>query len=50
MSKQNRINFTEKTLAALPVPKTGSVVYYDTGSLDGLCVHISYGGAKTYFA
>lgn len=50
MSKQNRINFTEKTLATLPVPKTGTVVYYDTGSLDGLCVHISYGGAKTYFA
>ena len=50
MSKSNRINFTNKTLDALPVPKTGTVIYYDTGSLDGLCVHVSYGGAKTYFA
>ena len=42
MSKSNRINFTNKTLDALPVPKTGTAIYYDTGSLDGLCVHVSY--------
>ena len=48
--KSNRFNFTERALAALPVPMTGSAVYYDTGSMDGLCVIVTYGGTKTYYA
>ena len=48
--KSNRFNFTERALAALPVPTTGSAVYYDTGSMDGLCVIVTYGGTKTYYA
>lgn len=46
----NRINFTERALENLPIPSTGQVVYYDTGSRDGLCVIITYGGTKTYYA
>lgn len=46
----NRINFTERVLENLPIPSTGQVVYYDTGSRDGLCVIITYGGTKTYYA
>ena len=48
--KSNRFNFTERALAALPVPTTGSAVYYDAGSMDGLCVIVTYGGTKTYYA
>jgi integrase len=52
MTKANHINFTEKTLADLPIPAQGEkqAVYYDTGSNDGLCVIITYGGTKTYYA
>lgn len=46
----NRINFTERALENLPIPSTGQLVYYDTGSRDGLCVIITYGGTKTYYA
>lgn len=46
----NHINFTEKTLENLPIPVKGQSVYYDTGTCDGLCVIITYGGAKTYYA
>lgn len=46
----NRINFTEKSLENLPIPQSGQSVYYDTGTRDGLCVIITYGGAKTYYA
>lgn len=50
--KANHINFTEKTLASLPTPLQGKnqEVYYDTGSNVGLCVIITYGGTKTYYA
>lgn len=44
------INFTERSLESLPIPLNGQVVYYDTGSHDGLCVIITYGGTKTYYA
>lgn len=46
----NRINFTERALENLAVPSAGQAVYYDTGSRDGLCVIITYGGTKTYYA
>ncbi len=46
----NRFNFTERALNALPTPKEKQAVYYDTGSHDGLCVIITYGGAKTYYS
>ncbi len=46
----NRINFTERALENLAVPSSGQAVYYDTGSRDGLCVIITYGGTKTYYA
>ena len=46
----NRINFTEKSLENLLIPQSGQSVYYDTGTRDGLCVIITYGGAKTYYA
>lgn len=45
----NHINFTEKNLLELPVPKPDkAAVYYDTGQA-GLCVMITYGGTKTYY-
>ena len=46
----NRINFTERALENLSIPTSGQAVYYDTGSHDGLCVIVTYGGAKTYYA
>ena len=46
----NRINFTERALENLSIPTSGQAVYYDTGSYDGLCVIVTYGGAKTYYA
>ena len=46
----NRFNFTEKVLATLPVPTDKKpVTYYDDGQA-GLCVIVTYGGAKTYYA
>lgn len=43
------INFTEKVLADLPIPQDKRpVTYYDSGQA-GLCVIITYGGAKTYY-
>ncbi len=44
-------NFTEKALASLPIPEWGAkpVTYYDSGSKSGLCVIVTYGGAKTYY-
>ena len=47
--RNNHINFTEKNLLELPVPKGDKAsVYYDTGQA-GLCVMITYGGTKTYY-
>lgn len=46
----NKFNFTERALENLPVPAEKQAVYYDSGSKDGLCVIITYGGAKTYYA
>ena len=49
-SLNNRFNFTEKALASLPVPTDKKpVTYYDDGQA-GLCVIVTYGGAKTYYA
>lgn len=46
----NRFNFTEKSLAVLPIPTNKKpVVYYDDGQL-GLCVIVTYGGTKTYYS
>ena len=43
------INFTEKVLADLPIPTDKRpVTYYDSGQA-GLCVIVTYGGAKTYY-
>lgn len=49
--KTQHINFTEKTLKALPIPTKadGQAVYYDTGSKDGLCLIVTHGGTKTYY-
>lgn len=45
----NHINFTEKTLAELPIPTDKKpMTYYDTGQA-GLCVIATYGGTKTYY-
>lgn len=45
----NHINFTEKTLAELPIPTDKKpMTYYDTGQA-GLCVIVTYGGTKTYY-
>lgn len=45
----NHINFTEKGLVDLPVPKDKKpVTYYDTGQA-GLCIIVTYGGTKTYY-
>lgn len=45
----NHINFTEKTLAELPIPTDKRpVTYYDNGQA-GLCIIATYGGAKTYY-
>lgn len=46
----NRFNFTEKALTALPIPTDKKpVVYYDDGQ-PGLCVIVTYGGTKTYYS
>ena len=42
----NRINFTERALENLSIPTSGQAVYYDTGSHDGLCVIVTYGGQR----
>lgn len=49
--KAQHINFTEKTISALPIPtkEAGQQVYYDTGTTDGLMLIITYGGTKTYY-
>lgn len=49
--KSQHINFTEKTVAALPIPtkEEGLSIYYDTGTTDGLSIRITYGGTKTYY-
>lgn len=45
----NHINFTEKTLAELPIPTDKRpMTYYDTGQ-PGLCIIVTYGGTKTYY-
>ncbi|MDR0803786.1 MAG: site-specific integrase [Rickettsiales bacterium] len=50
--KPNHIHFTEKSLADLSTPAQGEnqAVYYDKNNTDGLCVIITYGGTKTYYA
>ncbi len=50
--KTQTINFTKKGIAALPIPsrEENQVVYYDSGSKDGLCLIVSYGGSKTFYA
>lgn len=49
--KAKHINFTEKTIANLPIPskEDGQQVYYDTGIKDGLMLIVTYGGTKTYY-
>ena len=48
--KSKKINFTERALENLPIPTDKQAVYYDSGSRDGLCVIVTYGGANTYYA
>ena len=49
MSLNNHINFTEKTLAELPIPTDKRpMTYYDNGQ-PGLCIIVTYGGTKTYY-
>ncbi len=49
--KSQHINFTEKCIAALPIPtkEQGQAIYYDSGSQDGLMLIVTYGGTKTYY-
>lgn len=49
--KSKHINFTEKTLASLSLPDKGTrqLIYYDSGTPDGLQLIITYGGSKTYY-
>ncbi len=49
--KDKHFNFTEKSLALIPIPEKGAkpVTYYDSGSKYGLCVIVTYGGSKTYY-
>ncbi len=47
---KNAFNFTERGLEALPIPASGQVAYYDSGTKDGLCVIVTYGGTKTYYS
>ena len=49
--KSQHINFTEKAIAALPIPakEQGQAIYYDSGSTDGLMLIVTYGGTKTYY-
>lgn len=49
--KDNRFNFTEKAIAALPIPtkEESPKTYYDSGSKNGLCLIVTYGGTKTYY-
>lgn len=45
-----KFNFTERALESLPIPAAKQAVYYDDGSKDGLCIIVTYGGTKTYYA
>lgn len=49
--KSQHINFTEKGIAALPIPakQDGQAIYYDSGSRDGLMLIATYGGTKTFY-
>lgn len=49
--KAQHINFTEKGIAALPIPtkQDGQAIYYDSGSRDGLMLIATYGGTKTFY-
>lgn len=49
--KAQHINFTEKGIAALPIPtkQDGQAIYYDSGSKDGLMLIVTYGGTKTFY-
>ena len=49
--KAQHINFTEKGIAALPIPakEDGQAIYYDSGSKDGLMLIVTYGGTKTFY-
>lgn len=49
--KSQHINFTEKGIAALPIPakEDGQAIYYDSGSKDGLMLIVTYGGTKTFY-
>jgi len=49
--KAQHINFTEKGIAALPIPakEDGQAIYYDSGSTDGLMMIVTYGGTKTFY-
>lgn len=49
--KSQHINFTEKGIAALPIPtkQDGQAIYYDSGSKDGLMLIATYGGTKTFY-
>jgi integrase len=49
--KSKKINFTEKAIAALPIPslEDRQQTYHDTGTTDGLMLIITYGGTKTYY-
>ncbi len=49
--KSQHIDFTEKCIAALPIPtkQDGQAIYYDSGSKDGLMLIVTYGGTKTFY-
>lgn len=49
--KSQKINFTEKDIAALPKPDKGQgqQIYFDTGTKDGLMLIVTHGGTKTYY-
>ena len=43
----NRINFTDRTLKALPIPEAGQVDYWDK-NMHGFGMRVSYGGRKSF--
>lgn len=49
--KAEHINFTKKSIEKLPIPsrEEKQALYYDTGTKDGLCLIITYGGTKTFY-
>lgn len=49
MIMSDKLNFTKSSIRALSIPKDKKPVYYYDSKEAGLCLIITYGGAKTFY-